>query len=203
MRFLHTIAIAGVGVFIAVCGAAQFLRTDLDWIAAPLSFYLIGPGGAVVKVAYVALSSALIALGIGFHRALVPGARRVLPMLLFAVSAIALTVTALTQVPSADDPRGLFAFIHAVAAMTTFLCVTVAMLLQSWHLRSDPRWRDARVFAFAMALAAFAALWTYALVHALPRGLAQKTVIALILVWLAWAAIALRRRSSQRLHQSL
>ena len=54
MRLLHAAAALGIAAFILVCGAAQFLRTDLDWIAAPLSFYLIGPGGAAVKAAYVA-----------------------------------------------------------------------------------------------------------------------------------------------------
>ena len=195
MRLLHAIAVLGVAAFIIVCSAAQFLRTDLDWIAAPLSFYLIGAGGAVVKAAYVALSLALFAIGIAFHRALVPTARRALPMVLFGVSAIALTVTALSEVPSGEDPAGLHAFVHGIAAMTTFLCVTVAMLLQSSCLRVDARWRAAFAFAFGLASAAFVALWSYALVHSLPRGLAQKTVIALILVWLAWAALALRRRS--------
>lgn len=99
--------------------------------------------------------------------------------------------------PPAVDPSGLRALVHGIAAMTTFLCVTVAMLLQAWCLRGDPRWRASFGFAFGLALVAFAALWIHALVHALPRGLAQKSVIALILLWLGWAALALRRRSAR------
>lgn len=195
MRLLHAAAALGIAAFILVCGAAQFLRTDLDWIAAPLSFYLIGPGGAAVKAAYVALSLALAAIGILFHDALVPAARRGLPMALFGVSAVTLAVTALSEVPFGQDTDGLHALVHGVAAMSTFLCVTVAMLLQSWCLRGDVRWHSAHAFASWLAVAAFVALWIHALAHTLPRGLTQKIVIALILAWLAWAAFALQRGS--------
>jgi len=192
-RALNFIAVAGVAAFIVVCSTAQFLRDDLDWVSAPLSYYLEGPGGIVVKAAYVALSAALCALGVGFFRTLVVAARSGVPLLLFVVSGVTLSVTAFTQIPVALDPAGFHTFVHGAAAMTTFLCVTVAMLLQSWRLRGDPRWRTSFGFAFALAVAAFAALWIYALTHEIPRGLMQKIVIALILVWLAWAALALRR----------
>jgi len=193
-RAFEALAFVGVGVFIVVCVAAQFLRTDLDWIEAPLSAYLMGPGGAIVKAAYVALSCALVALGFAFRRALTPVARSVVPPALFAAAGMALTVTAFSQLPFGVDPSGWHAFVHGIAAMTTFLCVTVAMLLQSWWLRADARWRNRFGFAFGWAVATFMALWIYALVHDLPRGLTQKIVIALILGWLAWAAVALLRR---------
>jgi hypothetical protein len=163
-----------VAVFVLVCGAAQFLRGDLDWIAAPLSYYLTGPLGTAVIAAYLALSAGLIALGLGFRFALAAQARSFVPVLLFE-----------------------WEIVHRLAAMTTFLSVTVAMLLQSFWLRFDPRWRGSFVFAFVLAAAAFAALWIYSLVHSLPRGLAQKAVIALILAWLGWAVFALRSRTSR------
>lgn len=90
MRISNRIALAGVGMFGLVCTAAQFLRRDLDWTAAPLSFYLTGPGGWIVKCAYVALSLALLAIGNGFRSVLAATARSALAPALFAVSAVAL-----------------------------------------------------------------------------------------------------------------
>jgi len=194
MRALNLIRLTGVTVFVFVCTAVQFLRADLRWMHAPLSFYLIGPGGAFVRGAYYLLSASLVAIGIGFLRGLAPAARSAAPALLFAIAGAALTVTAASEnVDASADIAGVHTFVHQVAAMTTFLCVTVAMLVQSWRLRDDPRWRRRFAFAFGLACAAFVALWIYAVVPGLPRGLAQKTVIALIVWWLGWASLALAR----------
>lgn len=186
-----------VAVFVLVCGAAQFLRSDLDWIAAPLSYYLSGPFGTAVIAAYLALSAGLIALGLGFRFALAMPARSIVPMLLFVVAGLGLALTALSEPAKLYGDADVWEVVHRLSAMTTFLCVTVAMLLQSFWLRFDPRWRGSFAFAFALAAAAFAALWIYSLVHSLPRGLAQKAVIALILVWLGWASFALRWRTGR------
>lgn len=40
-RRLGAIALAEVGIFIIIAVAVQFLRTDLDWLDASLSFYLL------------------------------------------------------------------------------------------------------------------------------------------------------------------
>lgn len=195
--FCAWLSCAGVAVFVAICGAAQFLRGDLDWIAAPLSYYLLGPFGAWVIAAYLALSAGLIALGFGFRAALAAPARSGAPVLLFAVAGIALAVTALSEPAKAHGHPAEWEAVHRFAAMTTFLCVTAAMMLQSFWLRFDPRWRNRFLFAFALAAAAFIALWIYALLHIFPSGISQKTVIALILIWLGWASLALSRATSR------
>jgi len=191
-RVCGAIAVAGVAVFAGVCLGVQVLRTDLDWAAAPLSYYLTGDYGAVVQAAYVALSVALAALGAGFYRGSA-AARSAAPLLLFVAAAAALTVTAASEAAKAQGQREFWAFVHGLAAQTTFLCVTVAMILQALRLRLDRRWRACFVPMLVLAFAAFAALWVHALTHALPRGLSQKAVVVLILFWLGWAAIALRR----------
>lgn len=198
VRRIALASCVGVAVFVVVCTAAQFLRSDLDWTKAPLSFYLIGPGGWVVKIAYVALSASLIGIGTGFHRSLDAASRDLVPLLLFVVSGIALAVTALSDTATKHGDASLHARIHLLAAATTFFCVTTAMLLQSLRLREDARWRPAFGFAFVLAAAAFASLWIYAISHVLPKGLMQKSVIALILAWLVWAAFALWRRAARQ-----
>lgn len=193
-RVCALLACGGVAAFVLICGAAQFLRSDLDWIAAPLSYYLVGPFGAAVVAAYLALSTGLIALGFAFRFALVPSARSGAPVLLFVVAGLALALTALSEPAKSYGHPAEWEAVHRLAAMTTFLCVTVAMLLQSFWLRYDPQWRARFPFAFTLAAFAFVALWIYALLHLFPSGISQKTVIALILAWLGWASSRLRRR---------
>lgn len=189
VRMLGATALTGVAVFAFACGAAQILRTDYSVLHTPLSFYLLGSYGDVVEVSYFVLAVGLVALGIGWYLVLEYGARSAAPLLMFVFGAIALGVTAaeFTDVP--ERPPTLHGFLHIQAAGAAFICVTVAMLLQAWRLRGDPRWRPHFKSAFALAAVTFAALWIYALVKPIPRGLAEKVVVVLILAWLwrsAW-----------------
>lgn len=190
------IALLGVAVFAAVSIAVQFLRPEYNWIGMPLSFYAIGPYGHLLQAAFCVLAIGLAALGCGWYLALDRRARSAAPPLLFSVAAIALVVTAFAVADVPKAPATLHGATHVVAAATTFLCVTVAMLLQSWRLRLDPRWRRHFRSAFALAAIAFVALWTAARVRPIPRGLGEKVVIALILAWL-WRASWWLVRSSQ------
>ena len=190
---LGHIAFVGVMAFVLVCGLAQFFRTDLDWIRAPLSFYLVGPGGWVVKIAYLALSAALFAIGLGFRRTPAAAHRIALPSILFWVSAMSLAVTAFSDTATHRGEVSLHSRIHAIAAGVTFICVTTAMLLQSLRLRMDASRRESVRSMLLHAAAAFLALWLYAMTHLLSKGLMQKIVICLILAWLGRAAISLGR----------
>lgn len=186
-RALGVIALLGVAVFAVACGSAQFLRTDYDWLRVPLSFYVLGRYGGMVEASYYALAVGLVAVGVGWYRALCRDARSAAPLLLFVAAAATLCITAAEYTDVPDGPHTLHGMLHVVAAMATFLCVTVAMLLQAWRLRHDPRWRMHFRPAFALAMVAFIALWIDALVKTLPRGLSEKVVVVLILAWL-WRA---------------
>ncbi|MEG3190910.1 DUF998 domain-containing protein [Lysobacter sp. D1-1-M9] len=188
---LGTIALAGIAAFVAACIASQFLHPDLNWLRAPMSFYLLGDHGGWLRAGYVALALALAALGVGYYRALHPQARSSGSRALFVIGATGLCVTAIAD----SDRSGLSVegLIHGIAALTAFLCVSIAMLLQSWCMRGDALWRARFTTAFALALACFVALWVHALWREAPRGLSQKLVMALIVLWLGLAATWLRR----------
>ncbi len=192
-RRLGTAALAGVIVFALICTAAQFLRADLDWQRAPLSFYLLDAYGAWVQTAYLALALALVLLGIGCYGALQPQARSATPLLLFVCAGLALGVTAVADSNHPQHAPTLEGLVHGIAAQAAFLCVTTAMLLQSWRFRGDVRWRRYFGPGFALAAICFAALWAHALWRDAPRGLTQKAVIVLILLWLGLAASWLQR----------
>ena len=188
------LAMPALAFFFATALVLQFTRADLDWLAAPISFYLLGPGSGWLVAGYFALGAALLLVGLGLHFALAPAARRTLAPLLFAVAAAGVALVALAHTDTLQDPlptaRG---FVHNLAAAVAFLTACVGMLLHSWCFRADPRWRPHFRPGFGLALTAFAALWLYALWGALPRGGAQKSVILLILLWLLLACRWLMR----------
>lgn len=190
---LGTLALAGMAAFLCACIAAQFLRTDLDWVQVPNSFYLIGPYGWMVRAGYFAMSLALILFAVGGYLALQQTARSAAPLLLFVVGAVALSVTAIERTFVDGQPLRLEGYVHGVAAQTAFLCTVTAMLLQAWRLRGDARWKRCFRPAFLSAMACFVLLWVQALWRGLPRGASQKLLIVLILIWLMAAAYRLRR----------
>lgn len=194
-RSLATAALAGVCLFALACVSVQFLRPELDWRYAPMSFYLLGPHAIWLQAAYCALGCALALLAAGYYRALQPQARSGAPVLLFAMAGLALCVTAIADSNLPQREPTLQGWLHGTAAQAAFLCVTTAMLLQSWRMRADPHWRPRFKRALLLAATAFAAVWMLALWRDLPRGLAQKAVIVLILWWLAMAAAWLRRQT--------
>jgi len=184
-------------VFAAIALLLQWLRPDLDWIRHTLSAYVTGPYGRWLKLACFLMSPALGVLGMGYHGAVAGTARSRVPALLFAAAGVALAVTALADMPHPGGSH-LEGVVHNVAAFMTFLCLTTAMVIQSWHLRRDNAWRRRHTALLSVALACFAGMWTYVFWHAVPRGLGEKLLIAGILVWLVLAAWWLRVHAMRR-----
>lgn len=193
MRRSGLICFVVVVAFATTCALMQWLRTDLDWRDAPLSSYLKGSYGIWVRAAYYGLSLALMLLGVGLYKALRPQARSVAPVLLLVMAGIALAITAITETDLPYLDHDMENRLHRAAALTTFLSVITAMMLQSWYFRGDAAWRRFFGLAFTLAVASFLLLWRYAFWDGLPEGLAQKPVIATILLWLGFAAWRLQR----------
>lgn len=188
------ISLVLVLVFVTACLLLQWLRSDLDWRLAPMSSYLKGPYGGWLRFAYYGLGVGLVLLGHGLRRALQPDVRDPWPLRLLVLAGFALGVTAITEtrLPVLDRAQALM--LHQLAALVTFLSVTVAMLLQSWRFQAHAAWRPYFRLAFPLAVASFLALGIYASGHGLPHvlelpeGVLQKCVITLIVSWLGSAA---------------
>ncbi|MDQ3618062.1 MAG: DUF998 domain-containing protein [Pseudomonadota bacterium] len=187
---LGTIALAGVTAFALGCVASQFLRPDLNWLRAPMSFYLLGDYGIWLRAAYVALAAALAALGFGYYRALRHSSGNAVPLRLFVIAGTGLCVSTIAE----SDRSGLSweGLIHGIAATIAFLCVAIAMLLQSWRMRTDIWWRARFNTAFGLAVVCLVAMLMHVMWREGPRGLSQKFVIGLIVLWLLLAAGWLR-----------
>lgn len=183
------VAVLGLEFFLMVAVVLQFLRSDQDWITAPLSFYLLGPHSAWLVAGYFALAASIFLVGWGFHLDLAPPVRSRIILGFFGLAAFSVCAVALahTDLPGAGHltPEGM---LHNAAAIVAFIAAGVGMLLQAWWLRYDTRWRARHRSAFLLAILAFAALWIYALIPWLPRGITQKFVILLIVLWLLMSA---------------
>ena len=187
-----------LGVFVATAFALHLLRPDLDPIDSQMSLYLIGEWGPLLQAAYVALGIGMAGLAIGMYRTLAPGARSAAPLLLFVLGGLSLAITAYAWMDLPGIDATLEGLIHGITAQAAFLFAGTGLVLQALRVRHDPRWRGHTRWLLPWALACFAAIWVLALWRDAPRGLAQKTVIAMIVGWLAAATALLWRQARAR-----
>lgn len=186
-RALGAVMLFGVAFITVTCILVQFLRTDLNWFTTAMSIYVIGPYGPWVRASLYAPAPGIAALGIGWYRSLNRESRSVFPLALFIAAAVGLCILASYTTDTGAKPVTLHGSIHQWATFGTFVFITTAALVQSWRVRGDPRWRFRFIPAITVAAVAVVYFWIYALVKPIPRGIGEKVVIGLVLLWL-WRA---------------
>ena len=190
------LVLAALAVFIALALFTQFARPDLDWVQATLSLYLHGPWGLALRSAYCLLAAAIVVLGVAMYRVSTGPRRSAAAPLLFGMAAVGLAGVAVCESWLPEAAPLLAPLVHAVAANMAFLCVSVALLLQTWYLRREPGWHRSATALWAGAWLGFILLWAHVLWRAPPRGLGQKLVIAVIVACLLGLALGLRQRAT-------
>lgn len=196
-----SLAAAGIAWFVVAAVSLHLLRPELDPVHSQMSRYLVGDWGPLLQSAYAALGVAMVALAIGLYRTMPPAARSAAPLLLFVLGAVSLTATAYAAMDLPGIDASLEGFVHGVTAQGAFLFATTALVLQAMRLRRDPQWQRHARWLLPWAIACFIAIWVLAFWRDAPRGLAQKTVIAMIVGWLAAvAALCWRHVRAPRMH---
>ena len=191
-RAAYLMAIA-VLVFTGVCAAAQFWRTDLNFIRTPLSTYLRGPGGVYVRSVYYLMAAALLAFAWAVHEATLRTRRSLLASLLFAGAGLILPIVAASELFSDTPYHALAKIIHRSTTLATFLWLSFGMVLLSSRWLRDQRMKEGSRFGLVLAWLATFVLWFQVLISIFPNGLMEKLAIALILIWLGWASRHLLR----------
>ena len=105
----------------------------------------------------------------------------------------------------ADDPAGTAltasGIVHLVLAFIAFTCITIAAILMSASLMSDPAWRPAAPILLAISIAgalAYLLLGTATRHHHAPGGLYERIFLGLELLWMLIAAIVIAGRRTSR-----
>lgn len=135
-------------------GQELFRMEEYSPLAEPVSALEAGPNGWIQQMNFVVLGVLTMIFAVGLHHGLRPTRFGVVGPALFFVTGIANVIGGVFFPLREDaagvtfDPGG-----HQQAGMTFFLGSTLALIVISFRVARDPRWRSLRAFIVAVAVA--------------------------------------------------
>ena len=192
-RALAWLALAGVAGYVAIDVALAFLRPDYSLLYNAESDYGHGGAWAWLMDANFLLRCALSLAAVGaLATATEPGGRIRTGLALLAAWAVCSGLLAFFPDSLEGQPVHGSGAVHFALALVAFLCVAVATIVITAHLRLDPRWhgRVGPLLTVAIAGAVvLLVLGTAGHKHAhAPGGLYERIFLGLELLWIALSA---------------
>ena len=196
VRLWADVALAGIAVNLLVLVAAPVLRPDLNLLEKSLSYYAVGPWGALQMTAFVAIGVASAALGVTLLQARISSFWLWPIVLLLVVSGVASLAIVLYPMGAAG-PSTILGDTHQTAGTIGSVAQLAAALAFTISIRADARWGDlfkialaAFLLALAGALASQAAIWWPKL--GIPMGATMRILVVPLVA--LWGLVALRLR---------
>lgn len=175
----------------AMITALHVLQPGLDPLSHAISEYVHGPFGGLMTVTFFSQSLGSLALAVIVTKAGLNQRRATVGGILLVVAALGGAVAGIFPTePTNTVPQTTPGLIHAIAGVTRFLSLAVALPLLSSALKRHPAWQSS-----GTALAGLAGLFVVAflvtifvLTHLDLFGLGQRVFIGVLLVWMCVAA---------------
>jgi Protein of unknown function (DUF998) len=194
------VALIGVVINLVVLVATPVLRPDLNLLEKSLSYYAIGPWGALQSIAFAALGIASISLAVALRRAGINSIWLRPILLLLVVSGVASLGLVLYPM-DAPGPTTLLGDAHQSSGTVGGVAQLMAALAFAVAIRADPTWGSlfvaalvAFILALAGALLSQVAIWWPHL--GIPMGATMRLLVIPLVA--LWGLVALRVRQTCR-----
>jgi hypothetical protein len=192
------VVLIGVVINLMVLVVTPVLRPDLNLLEKSLSYYAVGPWGAIQAVAFVALGIASPALGMALLSARIPSPWIWPIVLLLIISGVA-SLGLVWYPMGAPGPATVLGDAHQTAGTIGGVAQLAAALAFTIAIRADPTWGSLFQTALVMFLLAVTgailsqiAIWWPHL--GVPMGATMRLlVIPLVSLW-GLVALRLRQR---------
>ena len=193
-----TFALGGAALFVALVLVLHAVRPDLDPSWHMVSEYSVGPGGWLMRLAFLALASSFLGLMLAL-RSHAKGALGVTGRVFLGIASVGAALGGLfnTDPPgTAPEHISTTGMLHGFAFMLGVPGVLVAVTLLTTALWRSPDWRSQR----AVLLASAALVWMTMLVFGMAMASAMASHAtgpqfavgwqnrALVLAWALWVA---------------
>jgi len=169
--------------FITLVIAQGILQPDYSHISMPISALAAWPAGWLQDLNFFVFAILMAAFAIGVHAVIRPTRFGVLGTALLLASSVGLFMAGLFPwinvdgVPT-ETPQ------HVVAAILTFSCASIGLVVLSRRMSADPKWRDLSAYVLGTGLVMlilFAVLGGFAIEEGAPfhrwTGLLQRVLV--------------------------
>jgi hypothetical membrane protein len=197
VKQLAWFTLAGIVVYVAIDVLLAFLRPNYSLLYNAESDYGRGPWFWVMDFNFLLRCALSLAIAAALYRVARLDRRTRWGLALLATWAICSGVLAFF----ADNPKGTpittSGVVHGVLAVIAFTAITIGAILISASLMSDPTWRPAAAILLTISIGIALAYLLLGAPHKhyhAPGGLYERIFLALVLLWMAVAAIAIARR---------
>ncbi len=192
--FGRTIQVALVYYILAVV-VLHLLQPEWSPRVMPMSAYVIGEGGWLMRFTFLALAVALLAAAIGIRRSTPKSFRSALGFAFMALGAVATLVAGIFPddgLPPPQLPVSTAGWVHLAAGMLAFPMFLLGPWFLTLAMRKSEHWADwhrsllVRLLLLGLAVAFF-------IVAAAPMGLAglaQRLLFGVLFLWLLTVARA-------------
>jgi hypothetical membrane protein len=184
-------AVGGVVGYVAIDVLLAFLRPHYSLLYNAESDYGNGPWFWVMDLNFLLRCALSLAAAGAIVRTAGPSTRIRGGLILLAIWAVCSGLLAFFTDNLEGQPVNGSGTVHLALAFVAFVCVTIATILVSARLRSDPRWRPAAGLLLAVSVAgavAFLLLGSATGHKHAPGGLYERIFLGVELLWIALAA---------------
>jgi hypothetical membrane protein len=197
-RQLGTLALVGIGYFVAALVALHFLEPDFSIVDEYTSDYALGESfGWVMRTVFIGAAVGTISIALGLRATLAPGKRVKASWLLMFVAGIGFIVVATFN----GDATGVedlttSGTVHLAAAAILFLSLLICVWFLRGVFKRDDGWQHLTKSQLAFAIAyTIMFVVSFGLSEGGPVGLTQRIFVAVVMAWLAFLAWQVREHA--------
>lgn len=200
-RLLRAVAVSACGLallFALVVVGVSLLQPRTDPLMDTVSLLVLGPGGFAVAGMMVAAGLSIVAVAVALHFAMRPTFWTRLGATALGLGGVEVLVMGFFPTDPGVIPDTLVGYVHATLSGMGLVVIPLSFVLLSHLFGRDPQWRPVRVPALVVAWASMAVsvvygVLTYVDAHTtlwrpVYDGLAERVLVATILVWLVLAS---------------
>jgi hypothetical protein len=190
------VVLVGIVINLLVLVVTPVLRPDLNLLEKSLSYYAVGPWGAIQAAAFIALGIASAALGMALIGARIASPWVWLIVLLLIISGVA-SLGLVWYPMDAPGPATILGDAHQTTGTIGGVAQLAAALAFTIAIRADPAWRGLFLTALAMfLLALLGAILSQVTIWWPHLGIPMGATMRLLVVPLTilWGLVALRLR---------
>lgn len=194
---LFNVVIVGIVLVLLLEVIAQLLPPHYSPISQSESDLAVGPYGFFMAAGFAMGGLLLLTFLVGFTRVIPRAAQSRAGIVLLTIAAIGKLIITFAATDLTERPQTIHGVIHALAAVISFFCGALGLLLFTRAMRHDARLRPAS--GVLIGLASVTLIWTVLVLVTLAVssrievwGLLERIATGLYLLWVLLVSLRLR-----------